>query len=242
MKSTQRGRARSRLAKGVLTENVIFSNGLGVCRLVPGAGQQSVCRRRTRNTNQYIRLNVFQNISSPYSTNSPYGPTVHVIINSNIVGAAITISHTANGETLTLTAPANAISVAGYQSLVLTPSSQIVDYNGIQIILTGGNLSTGYPHSTSSIALNSIFYAPFFNPIDPFTNTYADASNNRVFTKVGDIGYTLSEACTTGTATYTWTSGNADVLSPHIVQLAAPGELTLGAHARGNVDQQPNSY
>lgn len=45
MRSNERSRVRSRLATSK-PENLMWSNGLGVCR-IPNAGSRSICKNRT---------------------------------------------------------------------------------------------------------------------------------------------------------------------------------------------------
>jgi len=339
MKSTQRGRARSRLAKGVLAENVIFSNGLGVCRLVPGAGQQSVCRRRTRDTTQPT--------PELYVTTTQLNPLFDdkLTIYTNIIGATITISNVL--VTLTISAPSPPTSIYGAQEITFNQGGPAAEniYNGAILTLTGGALSTGYPNRTLSITLpsftvdtivpvitvtlpvtstsyntanvafssskyplfsgkvtythtggtvdsasphivdltgaeltgpvsgalinaptlvNGTVYtysfdvndmannpaaqldvllvtfdnqAPTFNPLDPSGNASLASNSELVFTKAGDIGYTLSEALSLGTATYTVVSGT-DSASPHVVDLSGI-ELNAGPRAQGDLINAP---
>ena len=168
MKSTQRGRARSRLAKGVLTENVIFSNGLGVCRLVPGAGQQSVCRRRTRDTTQPTpSLVVTQNIIGTAPDNALQAATTTIKILTNIIGATITVTATTAdpvGALIAVTTPADQKSVLHNQNIVLDPlagtGTTDTSFTNVKLTLTGGVLPTGLPHGTTSASLNNFIMAP----------------------------------------------------------------------------------
>ena len=184
MKSTKRGRARARLSKGVLTENVIFSNGLGVCRLVPGAGQQSVCRRRTRDTTQPTpELYVTQQVTSP--TTNP----VTFSIFTNIIGATMTISNATGvpAAGLILATPSPALSVNGVQAITLNQGgpAAVATYDAVKLTLTGGVMSTGNPHSVSSVTLDSFVV----DTVAPVILASVLSSNNPtpIYAKPGNI-------------------------------------------------------
>ena len=213
MKSTKRGRARARLSKGVLTENVIFSNGLGVCRLVPGAGQQSVCRRRTRDSNQQpLRLEIVQQVTSPSINPASFR------IYTNIVGAVMSLSNNTTGTgptlaTLSITSPNPGISVYGQQIVTMTQtaaSAMNKTYPGVVLTLTGGALPTGYPNTSTSVTLDSFDLTDVgqgadgatitFNPVGGFYNVTANLIITATFNKAlsGAPDLTLAATNTAG--------------------------------------------
>ena len=184
MRSTQRGRARSRLRTSKPV-NIMFSNGLGVCRGYAGAGQQSVCRRRTRDTTQPLpELYVTQQVTSP--TTNP----VTFSIFTNIIGATMTISDATGvpaGAGLTLAIPSPAISVYGEQQILLSQAVELATtYAAVKLTLTGGVMSTGNPHNVTSVTLNTFdvdnvlpvitLISKLDNPWGPYMNMAATFS------------------------------------------------------------------
>ena len=141
MKSTKRGRARARLSKGVLTENVIFSNGLGVCRLVPGAGQNSVCKRRSR-----VPVRSPATIHVHVTASNPPELTIY----SNISGASVTLVGSVGGAAVISLPfnPASPTSIGGMtaQSFTLAATAGFADgieLSKLVLTLTGGEWYPG---------------------------------------------------------------------------------------------------
>ena len=150
MRSTQRGRSRSRLRTSKPV-NIMFSNGLGVCRSYAGAGQNSVCRRRTRDVTQ----------PSPelYVITTSLNPLLNdnLDIFTNIIGATITISTASLPTPLTILLPLPPISIYGGQTLTFNQTGGPAEtvYNGAILTLTGGTVRAGGSHGTTSITLPS---------------------------------------------------------------------------------------
>ncbi len=83
--------------------------------------------------------------------------------------------------------------------------------------------ATDYVSNVSTINNTSITY----DNIPPVISSIVPAANLSV--NQFNVAYTLSEAASSGTITFTQTGGAADVLSPHIYTLAA-GDKTPGPH------------
>ena len=137
MRSTQRGRSRSRLRTSKPV-NIMFSNGLGVCRGYAGAGQNSVCRRRTRDSNQPT-LELGDCTTSNKSQLNPASFRIY----TNIVGSNESTNNTTGTgptlATLSITSPNPGISVYGQQIVTMTQtaaSAMDKTYPGVVLTLT----------------------------------------------------------------------------------------------------------
>lgn len=75
-----------------------------------------------------------------------------------------------------------------------------------------------------------------FDGIGPVISAVAPASSAGVNTT--QVSYTLSEACSSASITWTWTSGAADGASPHVKALIA-AEMTAGPHNNITISANP---